>query len=201
MTDYSFMKTGFNTVNDTKEVEIDLENIEILLSVFINNALKNAAKYSTLCKRNGVTTEDIKYSLKYEVFEFLNTPNLKENIENARKEYYEDLENEEYSDDEYSDDEDEDGDKDKHKDEAVGDEEDGDEEDGEDDTSDKENIEDIIVPDDQIEDFKRVKDKYITDENREFVEKYHRYYDTWSEWTPTDKIEMILKNAIDKINI
>ena len=61
MSDYSFMQSGLNNVKSKGLSEEDIENIEILLSLFISNAISNASKYVTHCNRNGVTKEDIQY--------------------------------------------------------------------------------------------------------------------------------------------
>ena len=90
MSNYSFMKSGLSNEKHKNDIDlstIEFENIEILLSLFVTNALKNSAKYVEISGRNGITKEDIKYSLRYEVFEFLNRPNLVENIKEATIEY------------------------------------------------------------------------------------------------------------------
>ena len=87
MSDYSFMKTGFdNPVSDTL-LEIDLKNIEILLSLFIGNAIKNASKYIKICNRSGITKDDIVHGLRYEVFEFINRKSLHDDIQQAMDDY------------------------------------------------------------------------------------------------------------------
>ena len=77
MSDYSFMKSGFNTVSPSKNVleSFDMEFIMTMLDLFSVNASKNALRYITLCKRNTVTPTDIKYGLIYEIFEFMKNPN------------------------------------------------------------------------------------------------------------------------------
>ena len=50
--DYSFMKTGLvGEVTQPSISEIDFENIEILLSLFMSNGITNAAKYVKYCKK------------------------------------------------------------------------------------------------------------------------------------------------------
>ena len=51
MSDYSFMKSGLGTVDNSNKVDIDLENVEVLLSMFITNAIGNASKYVKMCGR------------------------------------------------------------------------------------------------------------------------------------------------------
>jgi len=86
MSDYSFMKTGFDNMLSEKPLDIDLKNIEILLSLFIGNAIKNASKYIKICKRSGITKDDIVHGLRYEVFEFVNRKSLHDDIQEAMDE-------------------------------------------------------------------------------------------------------------------
>ena len=71
---------------------------------------------------------------------------------------------------------------------------------GDDDDDETEDIEDYIIDDAEIEDFGRIETDSIVDaEDREFVEKLYRYYDGWESWVPTNRIEQILQDAINKI--
>jgi hypothetical protein len=117
--------------------------------------MTNAAKYVEYCQRNGVTQEDVVYGLIYEVFEFLNDPNLSANIE-----------------------------------QSIGEINETDEED--------DDLDDIIVPDEQIQGFSRITDELINADNEVFVNKMHNYYDNWENWEPQDEIQIILKNAINQ---
>jgi hypothetical protein len=67
-----------------------------------------------------------------------------------------------------------------------------------DDDSDWEDIDDLVLPDDQIVPFERIPSDKITDENRIFIDKMHKYFDEWDEWVPQTPMERILKKAIDK---
>jgi len=167
MSDYSFMKTGFNNVKSKGLSEEDIENIEILLSLFISNAISNASKYVTHCNRNGVTKEDIQYSLRYEVFEFLNRTTIMDDIKKATQEYnqyLDDLDDSDYEEDE-------------------------------------EEISSMIIPDEEINPFKRIDQSLICDNNKEFIECFHKHNDNWDSWIPDTPLNKILKNAIDKINV
>lgn len=100
MSDYSFMKTGFSNLNTVDpRIEEFKENAYILMSLFSANATENAAKHAELCKRNGITKEDIIYGLKYEVFEFLKRPNINEELEKIREELEYSTEEEDDEDD------------------------------------------------------------------------------------------------------
>ena len=160
--DYSFMKTGFNPVRQEPKLdEMDDMYIASLLTLFTSNSIVNASDYSDLCGRNGVTKEDMRYGLIFEVFEFLNNPNLVNDLKEVEKQL-------EY---EYSDDEDEDEDIDN------------------------------IFNDKNMDEFTRIDyDKIdgLEDEEIEFVNKMHKYYDEWYDWVPKNELEIILKNAIDK---
>ena len=70
-----------------------------------------------------------------------------------------------------------------------------------DDEMDDAEIDDAEMDDDtQIDEFSRINDEKIGNENKEFIEKVHNYFDTWNDWIPSTPLEVILKNAIDKIN-
>ena len=192
MSDYSFLKSGHNLVDEPKKFnQKEQENIMIMLSLFSSNALINGAKYCELCERDGVTKEDLVYGMRYEVFEFLKRDNLMESMDEMAKDYYEEMryksedeEIEEDIDDEDIDDED--------IDEQEIDEEDMDQED----------IDDLVVPDSEIEPFERIKTDKLNKlkiDDKDFVGKMHNYYDNWDTWNPETPLEKILKNGIDKM--
>lgn len=196
MSDYSFLKTGFsNLIEPVKLSEKEREDIEIMLGLFTSNALINASKYVQFCGRNAITKTDILYGLQYEVFEFLQRNDLNEGLDEIRKDY-EKLKLEEYEvdDDEFNEDEDED--------EYEDIENEINEQDNDKQGIDLQNTElgELIISDDEAQEFSRINEEKINDENREFIEKFHHYNDTWSTWQPESDLESILKVAIDKIN-
>lgn len=164
------MKTGFDCSNSSKGFSYkQIENLKIMISLFTSNAMINAAKYVELSDRNGITQTDLEYGLKYEVFEFLKRPDFQESLEEVRKDYYEEVNKVELE-----------------RQDAV-----------EDDNLEND-LEEFIVDDDEIDDFKRL-DKEITNkEDKDFVSKLHNYYDTWDSWVPETPLEKILKNAIER---
>lgn len=86
MTDYSFMKSGFDTtVQDDTEFK---KNLTSILVCFSENALKTASKYIEHGKRKVITPEDIKRCFMFELFAFSKRPNLKENVEKIKNELY-----------------------------------------------------------------------------------------------------------------
>ena len=201
MSDYSFMRSGFsNLVEPPRLSEQDKENLEIMLALFTSNALINAAKYVEYCGRNGVTQMDVLYGLIYEVFEFLNRRDLNEGMEEIREEYYK-MYNFSEDDEDYEDeDEDEDGEDDKNYEyEGDGEGEGEDEDDKNIAERDFGELNNMIVPDNEIENFKRIAEEKITSNNMDFVEKIHRYYDNWDSWNPETPLQISLRDAINKI--
>ena len=69
--DYSFMKSGFNPVQENIETLNNKKNIAALVCCFSKNALKTAAMYVSHSSRNIVVVEDIKRSMMLEVFIFI----------------------------------------------------------------------------------------------------------------------------------
>jgi len=171
MSDYSFMKSGLgNSSEPTKNTlsSNDIEHIEILLSLFISNAITTSSKYVTQCGRNGVSKIDIQYALKYEVFEFLKRTSLMDDIKQATEDYHQYIESLDSSDDE---------------------------------DIENDDLNDIIIPDDKIDEFKRIDPSLVDDDNKEFIENLHKHYDNWDSWVPDTPLNKILKNAIDKTNL
>ena len=183
MSDYSFLRSGFsNLVEPTKISDEERKNIEVMLGLFTSNALINASKYATMCNRNAVTKTDMLYGLQYEVFEFLQRPNIEQGLREIKEEYEqmckEEFDPEDYdSEEEYSSNDD-------------------------DEELDLKNtgLDKLVVNDEETQEFSRISSEFVNDENREFVEKMHQYNDTWDEWSPQSDLERILKSAIDKIN-
>ena len=165
MTDYSFMKAGSGLPNQQELNIVDEKYIASLLTLFTSNAIINASEYSNICGRNGITKEDVKYALIFEVFEFLKNPNIISDLQEIEKDIETEMDN--------------------------------------DDDENWEDVEDSsnIVNDNDIESFSRItqtKFNILEESDKEFVIKIHKYYDGWDNWVPTNKLEEILKNAIDK---
>ena len=98
--DFTFMKSGFNTLIEKDET---IENITSIIMVFMENAIKTADIYVKHCNRNCITSEDIKRSLMLEVFFMKQRPNMLEKCEDMKKTIKEIIEMD--SDDEEDDDE------------------------------------------------------------------------------------------------
>ena len=196
--DYSFMKTGFNNVISNKPDQPDVENLEVMLALFISNATTNGAKYYELASRNGLTKEDIIYGLRYEVFEFLNRDNIMEELNNIKDEmkeeesdygigwtlgweWYELLDGVEKTGWHWE------GDGPEPTNKPTG-------------SPPLDFFEDYedLIEDEEIDNFTRVSELNVSDENKVFVKKMNDYYDTWDSWIPQNNLEEILKVGIDK---
>ena len=152
----------------TNEPQID-DDLIVIISLFTQNAIENAMRHVELCNRNDVTCEDMVYAMKYEVFEFFNRTNITCELSEIKNEL------EEY----YN------------------------EQDNNDDNDDYSDCEDDsnIVSDSEIEQFQRLenfKESTINKIDKEFIEKYYKYTDSWDDWIPETPIEKILKSAINK---
>ena len=98
MSEYSFMRSGSSNIPIQNPDIMSPADLMALLALFSSRSMENAAKYVDYCDRNGVTTTDVIYGLRYEVFEFMNNPNII-NEANEMKEEMESVEDEEDDDD------------------------------------------------------------------------------------------------------
>jgi len=84
MTDYTFMKAGFdNTVQGGDDTET---NAIALILAFAEHAMKTSALYVLHSKRRGVTVEDIKRAMMLEMFLFSKRPGIIEQAESIKAE-------------------------------------------------------------------------------------------------------------------
>ena len=203
MSDYSFMRSGLSDdYNPTNAFSI--QDLEILLAIFVKNSIKNASRHVKICGRSGVTKKDMELGLKYEVFDFFQNPDNVDEIQQFRTEVEAAAENGEDEfvececpctcdckcDAENSDD---------CGCECMGDC---------DCTCEGDNTEQIlfgdsVVPDSEIQEFSRIGhadiEKLENDIDKEFVRNYYNYADKWDTWTPGTEGEYSLFNAVNKI--
>lgn len=66
MSDFSFMRSGFNNLVEPQENI--LENIAAIIMTYMENAMKSADVYVKHCNRNSITAEDVKRALMLEAF-------------------------------------------------------------------------------------------------------------------------------------
>lgn len=102
--DYSFMKSGFNILNQPNTTTEELtKNVTALVLTFCNNALESSSKYVNHCNRTIVTKKDLKLCLMVETFKFLKRNDTLEKAEQMKSK----IEDGSIFDDEYDDSEDE----------------------------------------------------------------------------------------------
>ena len=107
MSDYAFMKTGFNTVIEKENPNEIIENAAAIAIVYMENAIKSAAIYSKHAKRKEITVEDIRRGLMLEMFFIKKRPDTLKKCEDTKQKIKNILEEEEKSFDDTDYDEDE----------------------------------------------------------------------------------------------
>lgn len=181
MSDYSFMQSGL-TGDYNPMASFNTEDLILLLGVFAKNAIIKASRHVKLCGRNGVTKKDMEYALKYEVFDFLDNPDVFAEISRIRnaiqEEELEDDDEEYESEEELEETEEETGIAEELTDAIIG---------------------DNVVPDDEIQEYTEISPETVSIEDQEFIRNYYRYAETWNTWEPNGPIESALHGAINRI--
>lgn len=177
MSNFNFMKSGIGSISDnSNQISLNDEQkteLMAILSLFISNSMINAAKYVKYCDRNGITNKDIEYGLKYEVFEFLKREDLQQDIDEINNEL----------------------------DECTCDDDDDDENMCDYCKDTEEIIDEITIEENELDEFKLIDDTKITEENKDFIQKFHTHYEAYNGWSPDIPLFMALKNAIDEMTI
>ena len=93
MSDYSFMRSGFDNLNHGNNELI--ENMSAIVTAFTENAINTAAKYVEHCGRNIITTEDIKRGLILEMYLFKARNDNIQHIEEIKRVLFEETDEEE----------------------------------------------------------------------------------------------------------
>ena len=176
MSNYSFMKTGQEQSQPEGTISLELlEEINILMSLFIKRGLKNAHKYMKLCNRNVITKMDISMGMKLEIMTFIKDPNLQSAFDEHKEEYLQEIYGREEEEEE----------------------EEENELDGIAST--------LSIPDSEIEEevrnWRRLTQEEIIkleNDDKEFVRLMHNMTDHWEHWNPANPFEKILQNNIIK---
>jgi hypothetical protein len=92
MTDYSFMKSGFDLVAGKVEEEETKQNTVAMIVTYAEGAVCTAAKYISHGKRKGITPEDLKRSMMLEMFFFKKRDNILEKAKIVKEEIFEGIE-------------------------------------------------------------------------------------------------------------
>ena len=121
---------------------------------------------------NGITKTDILYGLQYEVFEFLQRHDLQEGLDEIRKDYQnlklEEFEMEEDDDEEYQEINMDDLNQNNNNYDYIENEE----------------LKDFVLPSSEVEEFSRISENKITEQNKVFIDKIHKYNNDWNDWIP-----------------
>ena len=157
MSNYSFMKSGFNNLTSETLDNDMINNLYSLVYTFMEKAMHSADTYVKHSGREVITKEDIQLCLKYETFTFLQRPNIMDEVSKWKEILSEELE--------------------------------------EDTEEDSEEIinNDIIVNDDNYVPFKK------SECSCNLCKEINQIENKWNDWVPHNQIEIILKNAVLKI--
>lgn len=89
MSDFTFMRAGFDNLQDASNEEAMKKNIVSIVVKFSEGAMITAAKYVAHCNyRNVVLPEDLKRGMMLEMFLFKHRDNLLEEIEQIKEELF-----------------------------------------------------------------------------------------------------------------
>ena len=168
------LKTGFNNLDDDSQSdEIKLQTTA-LITVFMENALKTAEIYTKEANRKVITPQDISLSLKRELFTFLDNDDIEQRTLEILTEFKEEIANNEEesfnSEDEYSEDEDEEVDSFENDEQKKYEEA------------------------DEEEEFT------MCESDSKICQEVNMYAEKWKTWEPTNNIEKILWNGVNKID-
>ena len=183
------LKTGFDNVesnDDSQEIQLQMS---ALVTVFMENAIKNAEIYSKHANRKTITSLDISISLKKELFTFLSNDDIEARAKNIYEEFKKEIEDEKY------DEEDEEYDE---EDEEYDEEDEEYEEDDEEYEDDKKKCNEINNKEENYAETEEIFTKSMCSCNVCILT--NKYADQWKKWKPSNRIEEILSNSINKID-
>ena len=172
MADYSFLKSGFNTlIEKDRETACPDElilRVKSILFSFMEKGIKQAEVYIEHSGRNNITKEDLKICLQAETFDYLSRPDILDSVQKWRRIILED-------------------------------DDDGDEEEGEDVEEDVEEEDEPVEPEpEHISTDESKLDVFLKSTCKcELCEKLNNIDTVWNAWTPQEGIETILYNAIN----
>ena len=201
--DKLILKTGFDNLDQSQEITPEFKmQITALITVFMENSLKSAAKYTKHAGRTMITASDVSLALKKELFTFLDN----DDIEDRAMKIYEEFQKE--IDEEYDESDEEYDESDEEYDESD-DEEEYDASTQSDKNISKNNLEDEDYAK-IAEDFTlgNATDEIYNDEEPftiskcpcEFCVQMNNYQELWKTWKPTNNIEEVLYNAIQEVD-
>ncbi len=192
MSDYSFMRSGVagtRNVNNNYYNEFNLK-LTCMLRILMEKSVEMAGEYVEHSKRNTITCEDMIYSLQFEAHEFMSAENEEElankvNDYVGREDTFQMFESIINSVSEKN-----------NSPCASGVDEDS--------GSDASTLPDDCGSDADSESTFESEDEESDDEFEEstceceMCTKMNKYHREWNDWNPTDELECMFKNAVDK---
>ena len=178
------LKTGFDNIENNDSNEESQLQIIALLTVFMENAMKTAEIYTREANRKVITSKDISLSLKRELFTFLDNDDIEERSLEILNEFKSELEN---HNEEYYEEYDEDEEYEEYDEDNAGQDDQDDDEEGK-------NNEKKYSEQYDNEEFT------ICNSDNKICKEVNMYAEKWKTWEPTNNIEKILWNGINKID-
>ena len=86
MSDYSFMKAGSSNFDEDNLNHELIQYAQSLIALFIVKATKLGSRYCVLSNRTTLTKEDIEYALKFQAIEFIETTDIKKELDEINEE-------------------------------------------------------------------------------------------------------------------
>tara|TARA_B100001175_G_C19507350_1_gene641691 strand:+ start:2836 stop:3381 length:546 start_codon:yes stop_codon:yes gene_type:complete len=170
------LKTGFNNLDDDSQSDEIKLQMTALITVFMENALKTAEIYTKEANRKVITPQDISLSLKRELFTFLDNDDIEQRSLEILNEFKAEIANNEEESFNSEDENDE--------------EEEVDSLDSEYDYDEQKKYEE----EDEEEEFT------ICESDSKICQEVNMYAEKWKTWEPTNNIEKILWDGINKID-
>jgi histone H3/H4 len=169
------MQTGLvsATAGQISNDAIIKQRIQAILTTFMKRAIEVGGRYASAAGRDTLSSMDVLYALQYQTHIF-----IEEMDDNMEQEFDDNLPDDLNSNNDDSEDDSEDDADDDSEDDADDDSEDDLEDDADDDM------------------FSRCEDP--TDP---LIVQMNEYHDNWNTWEPSNEIQKLLKNAIDKFEI
>lgn len=183
MSDFSFMRSGFNMTDNSSE-QTKLQFIQMcgsIMRVLSEEACKSAAMRAQACGRNDIVGIDMVLALKYEAHEFFQKDIETRFLECLREEQTGEswiaqfLPQDNYETEEENDDEN-----------AT--------------EGDTESTQSNYESSDDEESTGHSLVETATDSQRELYEKMKKYDEEWNDWNPEDPAQQLIKKSIDSID-
>ena len=169
------LKTGFdNSIESDSDADLELKlQMTSLITLFMENAIKTAEIYTLHSNRKVITSKDISIGLKRELFTFLNNSDIEQKALEIYKEFKNEIEKKNENENEEYDEEEDEEDTEEY------------EEENEEENDEEENDEEEFC---------------ISNCNCNICVECNLYNEKWATWKPTNHIETILYDGINKID-